>query len=514
MTATAHEATLTSASPRAAGGRAALLVWLVWAAMLTGILVSIARDGRNIPFEEDWLLVAPMTGHEPDIPRWLWSQNSEHRLPLPRLVNLALLRATGDFRATMVFDALALAAVAAAMILTARRLRQGRTSLADAFFPLLLLHLGNWDNLVWAWQIQFVLPTVLACVLLLVIVARPAVATRGAAIAAAIALVGLPLSGANGLLFAPTLAGWLAYTAWAQRRAPGAPGGAVPWLPVGAAGLAVLLCGAYFVGYEASPWNQPSPGWGATLETAGKFLAMSVGPVAAKSWLLFGVVVAAVGGTSLVALASARREWTTDRVRIVGLLAFFAAAALLVLAVGWGRAGRAVATGRMPTRYVLLAAPGLCAAYFTLALYGRPWLRRAGPAALAALLALLLPFNTRAGLQRREWFGAGFSAFERDLASGMSPTHLARDHHAFMLHWDEPMMVASMRMLHDARIGPFVRLAGESTPAGATRGEGAHGEPARGEPAHGEPTRADAFQGGATQSDAAAAGPAPTGGIR
>ena len=125
------------------------LVWLVWGATLASILVFIARDGRNIPFEEDWLMVAAMTGHEPDLPRWLWSQNSEHRLPLPRLVNLTLLRATRDFRSTMVFDALALGALAAAAILVARRLRNGRTSVVDAFFPLLLLHLGNWDNLVW-----------------------------------------------------------------------------------------------------------------------------------------------------------------------------------------------------------------------------------------------------------------------------------------------------------------------------------------------------------------------------
>jgi hypothetical protein len=106
----------------------------------------------------------------------------------------------------MVFDALALGAVAAAMILVARGLR-GRTSTADAFFPLLLLHLGNWDNLVWGWQIQFVLPTVLACGLLLVILARPSLGTPGVAIAAALMLIGLPLSGANGLVFAPPLAG-------------------------------------------------------------------------------------------------------------------------------------------------------------------------------------------------------------------------------------------------------------------------------------------------------------------
>src|SRR5512134_1880530 len=235
------------------GPRRAAVVWLVWAAALVLILGSIARDGRNIPFEEDWLMVAAMTGHEPDLPRWLWSQNSEHRLPLPRLVNLALLRATGDFRSTMVFDTLALAAVAAGMILVARRFRGGRTSLADAFFPLLLLHLGNWDNLVWAWQIQFVLPTVLAGVVLLAIIARPTVSTAGAAWAGAVALVSLPLSGANGLLLAPPLAVWFLWQAWVGRGEPTGPGGA-RWITGFAGCAALLLCGLYFLGYESSPW--------------------------------------------------------------------------------------------------------------------------------------------------------------------------------------------------------------------------------------------------------------------
>jgi hypothetical protein len=434
---------------------AAALVWLVWAMTLASVLGSIARDGRNIPFEEDWLMVAPMTGHQPDLPRWLWSQNSEHRLPLPRLVNLVLLRATGDFRSTMVFDALALGAVAAAMILVARTLRNGRTSVADAFFPLLLLHLGNWDNLVWGWQIQFVLPTVLVCALLLVIVARPAPPSRLAAAVAALALVGLPLSGANGLLFTPTLAGWLAYSAWTRRRSTPASQRVDGWLPAGAAILAILLCAGYFVGYESSPWNAPSPGFAASLETSGKFLALSVGPAAAKSWVLFGVTVSAVLLTSLIALGAAWREEDGERLRISGLMAFFGAVAVLALAVGWGRAGRTAETGRMPTRYVLLAAPGLCAAYFTTLLYGPSGMRRWLPGALATLVALLFPLNTRVGFQRRAWFGAGFAAFEHDLDAGAPRAVLAQRHYEFMLHWDEPLMAVSLRQLHDAGVGPF-----------------------------------------------------------
>jgi hypothetical protein len=430
------------------------VVWLVWAAALAIVLGFIDRDGRNLPFEEDWLMVAPMTHHEPHLGSWLWSQNSEHRLPLPRLVNLGLLRATGDFRSTMVFDTLILAAVAAGMIVSARRLRGGRTSLADAFFPLLLLHLGQWDNLVWAWQIQFVLPTVLVCAVLLVILARPSSPPSGsAAIGAALAVASLPLAGANGLMLAPPLAVWLVYAWWIAGRT----GAARAVIPVGAAGgiAALVLCGVYFIGYRASPWNGPSPGPAATLATTAKFVIYGLGPVTAKAWVVFGAVCAAIIVASLALLLRALRAVDQERVRIVGLLAFFTACGILAAALGWGRAGRVAELGRMSPRYALLAAPLVCAAYFSLLLYGTTRLRQWGPAALALLAALLFPLNTREGLKRRDWFGAGMAAFEHDLAAGASIDSLAQRHYQFLLHWDEPLMAASMRQLRDAGFAPF-----------------------------------------------------------
>jgi hypothetical protein len=77
------------------------------------------------------------------------------------------------------------------------------------------------------------------------------------------------------------------------------------------------------------------------------------------------------------------------------------------------------------------------------------------PGALALLTALLFPFNTRVGFERRAWFGAGFSSFERDLEAGTPRELLANRHYPFMLHWDEPLMAVSLQQLHDAGIGPF-----------------------------------------------------------
>jgi hypothetical protein len=222
--------------------------------------------------------------------------------------------------------------------------------------------------------------------------------------------------------------------------------------------LACVLCGVYFVGYQSSPWNEASPGLAATLATTGKFVVFGLGPVTAKAWVVFGVVTAAILVACLAGLGKALRTQRDERLRALGLLAFFAAFAVLAVALGWGRAGRVAETGRMSPRYALLAAPLLCGAYFALLLYGSGRLRRMGPAALALLAALLFPLNTREGLKRRDWFGAGMTAFERDLASGASIEALASRHHAFLLHWDERLMVTSMRQLRDAGFAPFRHL--------------------------------------------------------
>ena len=164
------------------GRGARLFVWSVWLVMILIALVCIAKYGRNIPLCEDWLLVAPLTGNEPDLVGWLWAQNNEHRTPLPRLILLGLLKVTGDFRVGMYFNVITLGVLAFFLIQFARFLRRGRTSFADAFFPIILLHMGNWENLVFNWQVHFVLPVALICGVLLVIICHPTLATGWAAV--------------------------------------------------------------------------------------------------------------------------------------------------------------------------------------------------------------------------------------------------------------------------------------------------------------------------------------------
>ena len=439
-----------------------VFVWSVWLIMLVVALVCIAQYGRNIPLAEDWNLVQPITGNEPNLAKWLWAQNNEHRLPLPRLTMLILLKVTnGDFRAGMFFNAITLGVLAFSMILVARHLRGGRTSFADAFFPIALLHIGNWPNLVWSWQLSFVLPTALICAALLVIVSHQTITTPGPAVVAGTCLVLIPLCGANGLLFVPLLALWFSYCGVLNWYSVKTKGGR-QWIGgflIGSAGIALGLIALYFVGYERPSWNPPSPGLGATLKTTAKFLALSFGPVAAKSWHLSVVVTVGFllisGG---VAVLGVLRHKGLERHRALGVLLFFGNIALFAIVMGWGRSGLVPTVG-LPIRYVLFAVPALCTAYFIWELYGSAKLRTAVQMGLLLGMCILLPFNMMEGLQWGDWYRKGMNAVEQDILAGIPRSALAERHRDFLVHWwTEDQLAAGMQMLKDTGIGPFVLM--------------------------------------------------------
>ena len=436
-----------------------LVVWGVWAAMLLVALVAIARYGPEIPRAEDWLLVPPLTGNEASLVTWLWEQNSEHRVPLPRLAYLALLKLTrGDFRAGMVFDTLAIAALAAAMMLAARRLR-GRSSYADAFFPGAFLHLGHWDNLVWSWQIQFVLSTLFASAFLLIIVIRGAELTPLAAGLAGLCLVALPLCGANGLVLAPPLAAWLGLVAfYSWTRAPGVQARTVALILFASVGTALLLTGVYFIGYERASWYPVTPGVGATLRIAADFVGMAFGPAAVSWRVTVPATLVLVAVTSLLLAGEVRGGRADTRLRALGLLCMVAAVVILAVAVGWGRAGRIATGGGLSRRYALLAVPMLCAVFFAWELYGRRRWATCVQMALLIVAVALIPLNTRKGLATRNWVQAGMDAVRQDIEARMPRQLLAERHGPFLLHWDGERLAAGMHMLDVAGIAPFVGL--------------------------------------------------------
>jgi hypothetical protein len=441
---------------------ARVFVWSVWLVMLLVALAVLIKTGRNIPFAEDWLLVTPLTGNEPNLTKWLWSQHNDHRIPFPKLILLMLLKVTnGDFRVGMLFNILILWALAYAMIRVVRHLRGGITSFADAFFPIILLHLGNWENLFWCWQVTQVVPTVLTCVILLVLVANQTLATRRAALVGGISLVLLPLSGANGLLFAPILSLWFGYCGIRHWCAAKTRGGQkwIGSLLIGSAVVALILTGLYFIGFERHTYNASNPGLGDSFHAALKFLASGFGPVARSSWMLSMLAIICVLLLSaVVVVMGGVRNKGLERYRALGILILLGNVIVFALAMGWGRAKVLTLWGGVwPTRYSLLAVPALCAAFFVWELYGSSKLKIFFQNSLLVGMCLLIPFNTIHGFWWYDMYLQGVGAFERDLVARFPYSIVAERNKVYFQDWMGPSS-DKLRMLHEAGIGLFAQM--------------------------------------------------------
>jgi hypothetical protein len=440
------------------------VVLALWAGMLATAFGAIAIYGRNLPWVEDWEMVPALTGHEPDLLQWLWAQIQEHRLPLQKAIYLILLQASGgDFRIGAITNAIILGGLTLALILTARDLRS-RTRLADAFFPLALLNLGYMTYFLFGFQIQFIIYTALIMIWLIIILRKPWPLSPNIAVISGLISVLLPLASANGVLFAPFVALWLAAGTLLYHRNT-TPRWIFPFQGTCVI-ISIALAGLYFVGYISPPWAPPHAAFGPTVVTGARFVGMSLGPVGAGMGRFFprsliGVAFCGVGillwVSGIIPLRHGfRYSRTPEGFRFFGVLLFASAMATLVLVMAWGRAGWVPQFG-MPDRYALLSVPALCAGYFAWLLYGPRTARNRAANAFAIAALLALPFNVKKGIAWGDSYAAGMQAFEQDLAGGLSWQELGDKHEHFLSRGDGPILVDRMRMLHEANIGPFGR---------------------------------------------------------
>ncbi len=252
-----------SAGPLQNDRTARLIVWTVWAGMVALLLWSYIPISSPIPLAEDWYTVPLITGQQVDLGAWLWEQNNEHRMPVARLLLLGALKASGgDYRAGGLLNLALLAAGAAGLILFVRHLRGGRTDVGDAFLPLTLLHFGHSVDVLFPFQITFVLSLGLIMLVGCTLFLPTSLTSRSAAAVGGGALLLLPLSGFIGLLFVPALAAYVFYAGWScwtgSRGWPRLrPIGA--WL-MAASVVTFALAGLYFIGYQHPWWNPPNPG--------------------------------------------------------------------------------------------------------------------------------------------------------------------------------------------------------------------------------------------------------------
>ena len=331
-------------------GASSITVLLLWLGMWAADLAYVARFGSNVPYRDDWDMVPTVTGVQPVTAGWLWSQHNEHRIPVPRLVMLALYRTFGfDFRVGMVFNVCATAALALGLIQAARRLR-GRASLADAFFPLVLLNWGQGINFIWGWQVEFFLSTSLAGAVLLVLASsgdRPSLAALGTIWVLLVLMVGC---GAHGVALVPAIAAWQGYCGLARLRSGGPRARRDGLLILAMASSALALVLLYFVGYSPVPYHPSTRNPLRIVNTGIKFLTMGFGPSVRAFWPLSGLLTLGLLAAGLATLSSAARDRPPDRHRALGLLCFLGAMGSLTLGVGMGATASSRATSRSRCR--------------------------------------------------------------------------------------------------------------------------------------------------------------------
>lgn len=432
--------------------RQALVVWSVWFVMLVAGLYFVFAFCSDVPYGEEWECVPQMARTQPLTFAFLWEQITDHRMPLNKLMFVLLGRWTnGDLRIEKILNLFLLAAIAAFLILTARRLR-GRTHFADAFFPLALLHWGHWEVFLMAFLFQFIISTGLALVVLAAIICQPLPSMRRSLLAA-VCLLLLPLLGTNGLIFVPPLGLWLfgvAISHW-RSAASGQDRRRVAGL-FALIGLAAIFCLLYVAGYQKPAGQPPSLGWRAITQTSLQFLGMSIGSAGKLAWPYATEITLAILLATLGRIAWLWRKNPEERIRLAGLALFFAAIAIMAYAVGKGRSSFGFPSG-FASRYSLLALPALVAAYFTWAIRPPRFGRALEAAFCLAMAGLLYPDLLDAiphAMQRRH----EIALFKSELERGVSSERLA-EHHRFVLYPFAEHTAERLEILRAAAMGPF-----------------------------------------------------------
>jgi len=372
-----------------------VVVWTVWLGLTICLFSFLHRYSVNFPFMDEFEIVPALTGDQPITWRWLWSQHNEHRILLARLLYLFVTKITNyDFRAGAYLNVATLSASAAAMIMVAKRLRGGATRYSDAFFPLLILHWGQAENVFLSFHIVWLITSALATTVLLLIVQPGALTFRQSIVLASCTIL-LALGGGPGLAFVPASALCVLLVGWQSFKERGRLGQSLcVWL-IGAVG--VLLTGFYFVDYVPLTRIPRSSSSLMTMVGTVQFLLTGLGTIVRMFWVYLQLVLY----VSLAFLAVGMwRTWKSrpdERYLLVRLLFFFAG--IGTLAVGVARVRAAFFPGAMfSSRYVTEAALFWVASYLAWELIDWPALRSKAQVALCLLAALLFLPNAKAGL--------------------------------------------------------------------------------------------------------------------
>jgi hypothetical protein len=428
-------------------GRGTYLVWLL---MAVAAVAAVFFCGGETPYWDDWSLVPVLSGQEPLSIAWLTAAHNEHRFPVSRLFLWTAWRATGDgCRLVMLADVLLLAWAVRLLMLTTARLRRG-PDWADVLLPVLLLHWGHMENLLWSFQLAVVSATVLFFVAAAMLAEDPrAWRPHHLALACGSVLL-LPLHTGVGVAMTPGCAAALAVAAVELIRCPDRRLRRHGAIAMGAVAVACLVVAASVAGYRPVAEQVPvAREFGPTLRAVLQCAGMGLG-VLGRIPILTGL---AVLGFSIFSTGWAFVAWRRrpeERALVLRLGLLLLAAWTVAAVIGWGR----VRFGAMTERYALMSAPILVPAWMLSAVGRFPPKSRAWCVtillAAAAVWAANMTYRWHYAMQRRE----ASRAMRRDIADGLPLTEIAGRN---WFHWasSETVFRRGLSTLLKSGIVPF-----------------------------------------------------------
>lgn len=424
-------------------------VWLFVLCMGAVLVRKILQMHSPLFYWDELANVARLTGEAPVTLDWLWEQHNEHRIPLPRLIYLGLAWLAGGWTGIVsLFGAIAMIAVTFGLTQMIQRLR-GRNTLLDIFFPLTLLHFGHAENLIYPFQICFVLLPILVFV--------PLITSQGGTLrcwrlwALALCSICLPLIGGHGAIAGVSFGTWLVINGVLLWKAN--PQVKLPAIGSFSSGmLTFLLVALYLHGFHGNHLGN-SPSHLLTLRTAGNFFAVSVGPAGGQSLDAFIAVI--LGGCTFVSILLLLREIFRPERRMValGLGAIIAAVVVTGFAVGQSRAVLGANAGSA-ARYALLSAPLIVACYVCFALYLDRRFSEFAQFGLMLIVAGALVTNHTMGREQAFLRAEREKSLIAELKAGGDVDALMIKHNG-IIYWDPAAASHAVKAMKKAKMGPF-----------------------------------------------------------
>lgn len=428
--------------------------------MVLAGLAFIYQYGTSLPVAGDWELVPYQIGAKtPDETLdFLWSPELERRLPLPLALQIGLGKFLGvDNRVAAGFAFLALGILALTLIEAARNMR-GWTEYADAFFPAVLLQLGFSEALFWAGGLVFVIPTLLAGIILALVARRGIRLKVGGGVLAGVCLLLLSLCGIPGLVYVPALSFWLGCSGVRAWRSPRPEGKRDGFIMIAFVLATLLLTAFFFTNFQHGISRaNASADWGITLETSLAVLTASFGPLLYWFWPFAGYTILLVLVVSAgVLVEAATTGGVPERARSLGLLIFLAALTTLALVLGWTHGNSGVYRAFSYYLYPVLTS---CWVYLAWCVFRPTTVGFFAQAVLFTFLCLILPLTIQPGLGAARHRQAAVAALEQDVRNGVLPyVLLARHAAALGGGMDGADLTAAMILLRQDRLGPFRKL--------------------------------------------------------